>query len=589
MILPRGYIAIELETEAGSRRYHDALIYLATPEGRQGRPWVGVLRDIARTHTEVPNDDRGAWARLFLLRTEGEGEVPAAPAPGIRVWLPGEDVPGLLADPTRTYGTQLVGVPYLRGFLAYLGEGVEADTDPVQAPLEPVPETELESAPARETQAEPQTEPAPLEPVEAAAEPEPETMIVGVPPARWSLLADSQIDGLTDEQIYGWITTLERDYNVRPPRNSEFLPVDDLRTWLRETIRSDQVRAVWERRQQEAAERAREADLAFPTIRDYVEVPVRGDVSLRIAPFPGGYAVVARTGRGDQIYRHGAKTPPWQSDKIVGDTTVGIAEAMARGGHGAEADARGWVAAAWAAIRDQIHNDPDSEIAVQSPAVKKALTNLVAVRILRGETTITEIVYDVAGSHVSLEFDAKSYTGNASCLNERWYNQFAPDEINADKGDWTTIKRFWGRIAEITAVEDYSSWDGVIERLQETLTSVHFGRELRDLIVTGFAFFDASGSYLKSYQTDGPRRGGVVWIPSSIMQDFVDRQVVNVQSANALAKILRNRGIMLEGTKKLQTREEGERLGRQAWPFDPAWLNFRAEWADEGERGGDGS
>jgi hypothetical protein len=108
-------------------------------------------------------------------------------------------------------------------------------------------------------------------------------MIVGVPPARWSLLADSQIDGLTDEQIYGWITTLERDYNVRPPRNSEFLPVDDLRTWLRETIRSDQVRAVWERRQQEAAERAREADLAFPTIRDYVEVPVRGDVSLRIA------------------------------------------------------------------------------------------------------------------------------------------------------------------------------------------------------------------------------------------------------------------------------------------------------------------
>lgn len=118
---------------------------------------------------------------------------------------------------------------------------------------------------------------------------------------------------------------------------------------------------------------------------------------------------------------------------------------------------------------------------------------------------------------------------------------------------------------------------------------VHVGRELRDLIVTGFAFYDASGSYLKSYQTDGPRRGGVVWIPSSIMQEFVDRQVVNVQSANALAKILRNRGIMLEGTKKLQTREEGERLGRQAWPFDPAWLNFRAEWADEGERGGEGS
>jgi hypothetical protein len=581
MILPRGYIAIELETEAGSRRYHDALIYLATPEGRQGRPWVGVLRDIARTHTEVPNDDRGAWARLFLLRTEGEGEVPAAPAPGIRVWLPGEDVPGLLADPTRTYGTQLVGVPYLRGFLAYLGEGVEVDTDPVQAPLEPVPETEPESAPAREPQAEPEPEPEP--------EPERQPVVVEVSPPQWALLPDEQLDTLEEDQIYRWIQTLERDYGVRPPRNSEFLPVEELRAWLRDACRSDQVRERYERRQQEAAERAREASLAFPTIRDYVEAPVRGDVALRITPYPGGYAIVARTGRGDQIYRHSAKTPPWQSDKIVGDTTVGIAEAMARGGHGAEADARGWVAAAWAAIREQIRSDPDSEIAAQSPAVKKALQNLVAVRILRGETTITEIVYDVAGSHVSLEFDAKSYTGNASCLNERWYNLFAPDEINADKGDWTTIKRFWGRIAEITAVEEYSSWDGVIERLQETLMGVHVGRELRDLIVTGFAFYDASGSYLKSYQTDGPRRGGVVWIPSSIMQEFVDRQVVNVQSANALAKILRNRGIMLEGTKKLQTREEGERLGRQAWPFDPAWLNFRAEWADEGERGGEGS
>ena len=343
MILPRGYIAIELETEAGSRRYHDALIYLATPEGRQGRPWVGVLRDIARTHTEVPNDDRGAWARLFLLRTEGEGEVPAAPAPGIRVWLPGEDVPGLLADPTRTYGTQLVGVPYLRGFLAYLGEGVEVDTDPVQAPLEPVPETEPESAPAREPQAEPEPEPEP--------EPERQPVVVEVSPPQWALLPDEQLDTLEEDQIYRWIQTLERDYGVRPPRNSEFLPVEELRAWLRDACRSDQVRERYERRQQEAAERAREASLAFPTIRDYVEAPVRGDVALRITPYPGGYAIVARTGRGDQIYRHSAKTPPWQSDKIVGDTTVGIAEAMARGGHGAEADARGWVAAAWAAIR----------------------------------------------------------------------------------------------------------------------------------------------------------------------------------------------------------------------------------------------
>lgn len=595
MILPPPFCVLRLESRAGSARFHEVLATLDRPEGRP--PWATwVLDAIRRTRTDVPDGETAAWARTYWFRLEGRGGegLPREPCPGVRLYLPGEDAP-ISVDPLGVHDAQYVLPAALSRFLRSIevegGQSVAPvatqATDPVPAPLEPAPEPE--SAPARGTQAEPQTEPAPLEPVEAAAEPEPETMIVGVPPARWSLLADSQIDGLTDEQIYGWITTLERDYNVRPPRNSEFLPVDDLRTWLRETIRSDQVRAVWERRQQEAAERAREADLAFPTIRDYVEVPVRGDVSLRIAPFPGGYAVVARTGRGDQIYRHGAKTPPWQSDKIVGDTTVGIAEAMARGGYGAEADARGWVAAAWAAIREQIHNDPDSEIAVQSPAVKKALTNLVAVRILRGETTITEIVYDVAGSHVSLEFDAKSYTGNASCLNERWYNQFAPDEINADKGDWTTIKRFWGRIAEITAVEDYSSWDGVIERLQETLTSVHFGRELRDLIVTGFAFFDASGSYLKSYQTDGPRRGGVVWIPSSIMQEFVDRQVVNVRSANALAKILRNRGIMLEGTKKLQTREEGERLGRQAWPFDPAWLNFRAEWADEGERGGDGS
>lgn len=560
MILPRGYVAIELTTEAGSTYYHDAIATLATPEGQQGRPWAGLVRDLARTHTEVPSpDENAAWARLFLLRTEGEGEIPTTPTLGIRVWLPGDDVPTLQADLGRTHGVRLVGVPYLRRFLAYLGEGIEPENEPAPAP-----------------------EPEPATPVATEPEPEPEPgtdrVIIAVEPPQWTLLPDTQIDALEVDQVYGWIQSLERDYSVRPPWNCEFLPVEDLRTWLREAVRSDRVRAGWEQQQAEAEERERRVDLAFPSIQEYVEASIRGDVTLRISPFPGGYAIVARTGRGDQIYRHSAKTAPWRSDKIIIDTTAGIAEALARGGHGAEADARGWVSAAWDAIRDRIHNDPDAEIAVQSPVVKKALANLCEVRIQKGETTLTEVIYVVNGSRVSLEFDAKAYTGTAACLNERWYNVFAPDEISADKDDWAVIKRFWGSIAEITTVEEYSTWDGIVEKFQEHLQGIHVGKTLADLLVSGFAWYDEAGAELTA-----PRPEGVIWVPASVVQEFVDRQNGDLRSANALAKVLKSRGIMIEGTKKLQGRQSGERLGRRSWPIDPGFVNFRPEWADNGE------
>lgn len=560
MILPQGYVALELVSEEGSIWFHNRLADLETPEGGQGRPYSAI--------PEGADDDQAAWARIFLLRTEGNGAIPPNPAPGIRVWLPGEDAP-LPDDPLRCPDARLVGTPYLRGFLADLGEGIEAEMG-----AEPAPEGPVESTPV----VDPEPEPAP----DSATEPAPLDEEGAEPGSAWSLIPDDEIDALSDEGVYGWITTLARDYSIRPPRNSEFLPVDDLRAWIRETVRSDQVRATWERRQQEAAERDRRADLAFPTIRDYVEVSIRGDVSLRITPFPGGYAIVARTGRGDQIYRHGAKTPPWRSDKIIADTTAGIAEAMARGGHGAEADVRGWVGAAWDAIRDLIHNDPDAEIAVQSPTVKKALENLLDVLIQKGETTLTEVVYDVAEARVSLEFDAKSYTGNAACLNERWYNAFAPDEISADKDDWATIKRFWGRVAEITSTEGYSSWDGIIEQLQEHLTGVHFRRELRDLVVSGFAFYDDNGAYLEGYATNGPRIGGVIWIPSSTMREFIERYGRDIQSPTAFAKILRSRGILLEGTRSVSIRSDGRVMSRRAWPFDPQFLNFRPEWVEGG-------
>ena len=174
MILPAHYVAIELETEAGSRRYHDALIYLATPEGRQGRPWVGVLRDIARTHTEVPNDDRGAWARLFLLRTEGEGEDPAAPAPGIGLatrrgrsdsWPTPED----LRD-------QLVGVPYTRFPSPTWARGSRQIRNPVQAPWSRSRDrARIRSSAgiAGRTRAEPEPEPEPAPAPATGGQPEP--------------------------------------------------------------------------------------------------------------------------------------------------------------------------------------------------------------------------------------------------------------------------------------------------------------------------------------------------------------------------------------------------------------------------------
>ncbi len=75
-----------------------------------------------------------------------------------------------------------------------------------------------------------------------------------------SLIPLSTIDGMADDQVYGWIQTLERDYNHSPPKNCEFMQVEALRAWLREAVCSDQVLAVHDRQQVER-ERCRRPEI----------------------------------------------------------------------------------------------------------------------------------------------------------------------------------------------------------------------------------------------------------------------------------------------------------------------------------------
>lgn len=389
----------------------------------------------------------------------------------------------------------------------------------------------------------------------------------------WTLIPDEELTTLTDEQVYGWIGRLVDGYGIKAPKNYDLAPIESLREWVQEAARSEEVRARHERQEQERLNR-----VAYPKILDYVEVPIQGATTLRITPYAGGWGVsVWNSNLKRQIYRSGHKTPPWLSDKIQADTGATIATEMARAGLGAEEDIKGWLRGAWEALHTQIRDTLTADLAVQSPVVKKALTNLVEVRIVRGETTLTEVIYAADGTRASLEFDAAAYTGTAANLNTRWYNAFAPDELNASKNDWAQIKRFWGEVAEITETEEYCTWDGIVERLQDHLKGLHYGRELRDLLVSGFAWYNAHGAYL-----DEPRKGGVLWVPSSTVQEFVDALSGEVRSVNALAKELRDRGIMLEKTKPLKECFDGEVAQRRAWPFNPGFLNYRPEWADGG-------
>lgn len=75
-----------------------------------------------------------------------------------------------------------------------------------------------------------------------------------------SLIPLSSIEGMTDDQVYGWIQTLERDYGTRPPKNSEFMLIEDLRAWLRGAVCSNQVLAVHDRQQAER-ERCRRPEI----------------------------------------------------------------------------------------------------------------------------------------------------------------------------------------------------------------------------------------------------------------------------------------------------------------------------------------
>mgnify|MGYP000050430629 CR=1 FL=1 len=354
-------------------------------------------------------------------------------------------------------------------------------------------------------------------------------------------------------------------------------PIEAVRAELKTAARSERVLETHHREQE--VEARRQARGAYPEIPEYIEVPIQSSTTLRVTPYPGGYAVsVWNSNLKRQIHRSGHKAPPWRSDKIRADTGSAIATEMSRAGLGAEADLRDQVGKAWEALRALIQDNPSAELAIQSPVVKKALTNLTEVRIVKGETTISEAIYVVDGTQTSLEFDAKAYTGTAANLNERWYNAFAPDEINADKADWAQIKRFWGEIAEVVEVEEFNSWDAIAEQFRVYLQKLHIGKELRDLIVSGFCWFDTGGACLKE-----PRTGGAVWVPTSAIREFTEKELGGVHTPNALAKALKDREIMLEGTKPLQVRANGERKTGRGWPINPEFINYRPEWTDSGE------
>jgi putative DNA primase/helicase len=246
VILPHPFCVLILESQTGLERFHDTL---ATLDRQEGRPaWAGWILDaVRRTRTDVPADETAAWTRTLWFRLEGRdgADLSRDPYPGIQVYLPGDDAP-VTTDPLTVRDAQYILPVALARFLRRLGEedpipgdqgaGEPSSAAPVATPeTEPEPEPEQGSSVGQEAEA---------------------VGVVEVPPARWTLISNAQIDALEADQIYSWIQTLEREYHVRPPQNSEFIPIEDLRAWLHETAGSDRVREAWERRQVEVERRS---------------------------------------------------------------------------------------------------------------------------------------------------------------------------------------------------------------------------------------------------------------------------------------------------------------------------------------------
>lgn len=158
MILPAPFCVVVLETADGSARFHDALAALESGESRP--PWAGwVLAAVSRTRTDVPDNGTAAWARTLWFRLEGRGgtDLPRAPCPGVRLYLPGDDAP-VQTDPLTVRDAQFVLPAVLGRLLRALvrGEPEPELVAPVTTPAATDPEPEAE--PER---GEPETPPAP--------------------------------------------------------------------------------------------------------------------------------------------------------------------------------------------------------------------------------------------------------------------------------------------------------------------------------------------------------------------------------------------------------------------------------------------
>lgn len=298
---------------------------------------------------------------------------------------------------------------------------------------------------------------------------------------------------------------------------------------------------------------------------DRIEVVVRTGLTLAVQPLDRGYRIsFVYNGRAEYIAVR--ISPPWQSVRIMREEGNNAAEALARLGVGAEVELRGEIGRAWTEIQARITGDPETALATERPAVRHALSRVTAVRVVRGEDTITEIdVLGDSGEPVTLQFTSEEWTGPATVVNKRWHNAFAPDELNATKEDWPQIRHYLGSIAVVVEREQFSTTDVVLDLLAAHLRRVPPASGLPDLLLRGYRMRDQGGLRLP----DGTPSQDVTWFAPSVIGKFVaDSPVAGLTTAK-LARILRRAGVMPSTTVKINTRlpNAATPIGRMCWPI----------------------
>ncbi len=289
------------------------------------------------------------------------------------------------------------------------------------------------------------------------------------------------------------------------------------------------------------------------------EVPLWGDVIMKVYPETRGTYPIEFAKGGDRICIEAPRTPPWLSSKLQDRLISGILAALPEEGRTREF-VRQKITAAFTRLAERQETDTGVKLAMTPAPVRRMIEETESVIVYPGEATFYEVTIEGRTLTITAAQMARVDPGfiNAAVL-----NAFPLDPLDAGRNDWLAIKNYWlsPDVAEVRDLEEASEAEATIDRLRANLAPITIVDKAEEMIGDHRAWYD--------------EKGGRVWVLNTRITKFVEEELKKPPGyTSALSKMLRAAGEMPKPSTKI--RGIGNFPGPvRCWGFLPTFAAFK--------------